>query len=180
MKSLIVTKEVAVTGYYEEPLYDNAPSYTYTQNVTHKLYPGDICYVYDDGRMWHESNEYGVSIHGAVLWLHPTETEKKSIFGQLTDDMAETWNQLLEKRFEIEDRLNDLRSELYHMQMEFEYQLNDENEDASTEHAWTVLANQTKLEYEYVCLEYRYSGILVSIQLMANMLKAWNYEEELA
>lgn len=180
MKLLIVTKEAAVRGYYEEPLYDNASSYTYTQQVTHKLHPGDTCYICDDGRMWHESSEYGMSIHGADLWLYPTETEKKSIFGQLTDDMAEPWHQLLEKRSEIEDRLDDLRSELYNMHMEFEYQLEAENEDASTEHAWTALANQTKLEYEYICLEYRYSGICMSIQLMAKMLKPWNCEEELA
>lgn len=170
MKPLIVTKEAAVKGCYEEPIYDNAPSYTYTKDIIHRLRPGDNCYIDDAGRIWYESDEYGVSFHGADLWLCPTETERKSIFGVLTKETKESWYRLMGEKSEMEERLDSLSSELYAIQMDLEYQLDAENEDASIESAWTVLANQSKLEYEFARLEYRYFGIRMSIQLLVHTL----------
>lgn len=175
MGEWIVTKEAVINGFYEEPIWDNAPFYTYTRNVTHRLYPGDICYIDDEGRVSHESHEYGMSIHPGILWLYPNKSEKEEIFGQLTEDTAKLWYALMEKKLEIEEKIKALRIELYDLQMELDYQL--ENEDASLDYAWTVLRKKNQLEYEFDCVEYRYFGIGLSIQLLTRTLKHWESEE---
>lgn len=98
MEELIVIKETVVKGYYEEPIYDHAPWLMYTNDVTHRLNPGDICYFDEEGRLFHESNEYGASLHDGTL-----------------------------------------------------------------------------CEFKFKRLEYFYSGISLSIRLLVNTLKHWNY-----
>lgn len=170
MGELVVIREATVRGYYEEPIWDNAPSYTYTSEVSHRLYPGDVCYIDDDGRISHESQQYGASIYPGTLWLCPAETEMESVFGKLTADTAEPWYQLLENKAGTEKMLDALKSQLISLGMEMEYDLDEKNEDVSADDAWQVLAEINRLEYEHMCLEYRYSGICMSLQLLANTL----------
>lgn len=173
MGELVVIKEATVRGYYEEPIWDNAPSYTYTTDVVHKVHPGDVCYIDDNGRISHDSDQYGVSVYAGTLWLCPTETEMESVFGQLTMDVAEPWHQLLKEKSRTEKSLDALKSELLSLEMKLEYNLDAKNEDASMDDAWQALTEKNQLEYEYMCLEYRYSGICMSLQLLANALPCY-------
>lgn len=171
MKELIIKKECVVNGSYEEPVYDHAPWFTYTSKVAHKLHVGDRCYIDDEGEMLHESDEYGVSLHPGILRLYPSDEEKGAVFGRLTEDMKKPWFRMTKEKSEIKENLDDLRLDLYHLQMELDYHLDREMDgNASTDRAWEVLIKKTKAEHELAYLELRYAGICISMQLLANTL----------
>lgn len=177
METLIVIKEATVRGTYEEPIWDNAPMYTYTKDVAHRLYPGEIYYIDCDGGISHKSHEYGVSMNQGTLTLYPTEAEKKSLFGKITEYTAKPWNRILKKKSEIDEKLKILNSELSTLEKEMEYYLDEENEDVSLDDAWLALTKKNKLEYERMCLEFRYSGIYMSMRLLHHTLECYSCEE---
>lgn len=177
METLIVTKEVNVCGHYEEPLYEHAPWITYTSDVRHCLYPGDICH-FDEDKIYHQSTEYGASMYRGTLWLCPTQEEKATIFGLLTGDKVKPYNQLMEKKEKLQEKLEDARGELYSLLMEFDYQSDETAETFSLDITMSLLNQINHKERELMILGFRYFSVCMSIQLRVNTLKRWHCKEE--
>lgn len=175
MQEIIVVKDCKVNGVYEEPMYDHAPWITSTRDVVHNLHVGDTCYVNDENMIFHESNEYGESMYPGTLWLCPSQDEKESIFGQLTESVTKSWLQLMEEKSEIEESLKYLRDDLYNLEMIFDYHLDAENKDASLDSGWLALTYQMILQHKFSCLEFHYSGICMSIRLLAKALQRYHF-----
>lgn len=68
MKTYVVVNPFVINGWFEEPLYDDAPSMgTYTRSAEFLAKKYSLLDISDDGEVIMPDTSYGVSMHGSVF-----------------------------------------------------------------------------------------------------------------
>lgn len=72
MKSFIVVEPFMISGYYEEPIYDDVPEETYTSDINLTLNRYDVLNVEENGSITVYDVSFGTSMYGSVFDIPKT------------------------------------------------------------------------------------------------------------